>query len=352
MKKIKSKLVMVAIVIPFVVLIVWLLSDVFGSRDAVAPTRKGLNTQLPGVHSGKDSAKDKMSFYEAARMDSVKRMEQLAMDPYRKIAVAEPEKYELSAYSPVLRKEIPYVFEQVPPREVFEEKKEIKADPELDAINLALDKIRDLQQPKNIVAVEQKEEKEDKGFAVSTAIQDDTHFGRRYNSHSSKFFLADKEESMQTATTIPAFVSSEQEIVSGQLVRLELGRSVSVGGIQIPAGTLLYGKALMEGERLLLRIASIRYVHHLVQVSLSVYDLDGLEGIAIPGSISRDVVKETADNAIQSAGIPGAGLSLSTQAAAAGIGAAKKLLSKKVKQVRVRLPVGYTVLLRDNNLKD
>jgi hypothetical protein len=43
--------------------------------------------------------------------------------------------------------------------------------------------------------------------------------------------------------------------------------------------------------------------------------------------------------------------SLGTQAATAGISAAKGLIGKKVRKIRVKLHNGETVLLRDNNIK-
>jgi hypothetical protein len=43
--------------------------------------------------------------------------------------------------------------------------------------------------------------------------------------------------------------------------------------------------------------------------------------------------------------------SFKAQAAATGINAAKSLLSKKVKQVKVLVKAGYKVLLRDNSIQ-
>jgi len=80
-----------------------------------------------------------------------------------------------------------------------------------------------------------------------------------------------------------------------------------------------------------------------------VFDMDGLEGIYVPGSISREVIKQSADGAVQSIGIGGFDASIKTQAVSAGVGAAKGLLSKKVKAVRVNLPAGYPVLLMRKN---
>ena len=85
-------------------------------------------------------------------------------------------------------------------------------------------------------------------------------------------------------------------------------------------------------------------------MQLSVYDLDGMEGIYIPGAITRDVAKGSADRALQGI-INTLGPSLGAQAASAGIEAAKTLLTKKVKQVKVTVKAGYQVLLKDDGQK-
>jgi hypothetical protein len=83
-----------------------------------------------------------------------------------------------------------------------------------------------------------------------------------------------------------------------------------------------------------------------------VYDLDGLEGVHIPGSITRDAVKGSAEQSLQSIGLLSLDPSLKAQVTAAGIQAAKGLLSKKVKQVKVALKSGYQVLLKNKNLSE
>ena len=79
--------------------------------------------------------------------------------------------------------------------------------------------------------------------------------------------------------------------------------------------------------------------------------MDGLIGIHIPGSINRDVSKESANEAITGVGMTTLDPSLAAQATSAGIQAAKSLLSKKVKLVKVTVKAGYSVLLKDNNQK-
>ncbi len=77
-----------------------------------------------------------------------------------------------------------------------------------------------------------------------------------------------------------------------------------------------------------------------------------MEGLYIPGAISRDASKKGVDDAIQSLQIMTMDPSVSAQVAGAGIQAAKGLFGKKVKQIRVKVKAGYKLLLRDNKLRN
>ena len=86
-------------------------------------------------------------------------------------------------------------------------------------------------------------------------------------------------------------------------------------------------------------------------VELTVYDLDGLHGIYMPGAINREVAKASADRSVQTLGVPSLDDSWGAQAAGVGIEAAKTLFSKKAKLVKVVVKAGYQVLLRDEKQK-
>lgn len=86
-------------------------------------------------------------------------------------------------------------------------------------------------------------------------------------------------------------------------------------------------------------------------VELSVLDMDGMDGIYIPGAITRDVARQLADHAIQNLGLTNLNPSIGVQAASAGIEAAKTLFNKKVKLIKVTVKAGYHVLLRDEKQK-
>lgn len=144
-----------------------------------------------------------------------------------------------------------------------------------------------------------------------------------------------------------AAVHGKQELTNGSTVRLRLLQQVSIGGLDIPKDHLLFAEVRLSGERLEMKISNIRYGHSLLPVDLQVYDLDGIRGVHIPGSITRDGMKESADRSLQRLGLSALDPSWETKAASMGMEAAKNLLSKKIKQPKVTLPMDYRILLFD-----
>jgi len=154
-----------------------------------------------------------------------------------------------------------------------------------------------------------------------------------------------------TQNAIQAVIHETQTLVAGSTVKLRLVNDVYINGMLIPKDNFLFGEATLNGERLGIKINSMRYQNSLFPVQLSVYDMDGMDGIYIPGAITRDVSKQSADRAIQGIGLTTMDPSLGAQAASAGIEAARDLISKKVKLVKVTVKAGYQVLLRDEKQK-
>src|SRR5690606_14150569 len=109
----------------------------------------------------------------------------------------------------------------------------------------------------------------------------------------------------------------------------------------------LYGVCALNGERLTISINSIHHANQILPVSLSVFDLDGLEGIYIPGAIARDVAKQSSNQAVQGLQLGSLNPSLEMQAASAGIETAQNLIAKKTRLIKVTVKAGYRVLLMD-----
>ena len=158
-------------------------------------------------------------------------------------------------------------------------------------------------------------------------------------------------DSQNIESAVPAVIHETQSIVSGSTVKLRLLDDAYINGILVQKNNFVFGTAVLNGERMLIEIKSIRSGNTLLSVALSAYDLDGMDGIYVPGAIERNSAKESSDKAIQSIALNSLDPTIGAQAAGAGIEAAKTLLSKKVKLVRVILKAGYQVLLKNNNSK-
>jgi conjugative transposon TraM protein len=152
--------------------------------------------------------------------------------------------------------------------------------------------------------------------------------------------------------TIQAVVHEDQTLVSGAVIKLRLLEGIYINGKMIPKGSFVYGTCALSNERLEIKIASIRYLNNILPVALSVYDLDGMEGLYVPGSIGRDAAKNGVGDAVQSMQLMTMDQSVGTQAASAGVEAAKGLFNHKVKQIKIKVKAGYEVLLKDSNDRD
>jgi hypothetical protein len=167
------------------------------------------------------------------------------------------------------------------------------------------------------------------------------------------FYSIDEPDQTDLAVqnTIAAVIPEDQTLVAGATITLRLTQEAVVTGMTIPRDNLLYGLISISGDRMLVTVTSIRYNQGIYPVSLQVYDMDGLPGIHIPGAITRDVAKESTDQGISSLGLTSLDSSIGGQAATAGIEAAKTLISRKIRLVRVSVKAGYQVLLKNTKVK-
>jgi conjugative transposon TraM protein len=230
-------------------------------------------------------------------------------------------------------------------------------DPELKQLSGMLDKILEVQYPERVQQKLKQTSEFTRGrvFAVLskkdnsiTHLDTDQLTGSATNGFYSLTGASAIEESQNA---IQAVIHETQTIADGSTVKLRLLNDVFINGVHIPKDNFLYGIASLQGERLSIKINSVRYHNSLFPVELSVYDMDGLNGIYIPGAITRDVAKQSADRSMQTIGLTSLDPSWQAQAAGAGIEAAKTLFSRKVKLIKVTMKAGYQVLLRDEKQK-
>lgn len=149
----------------------------------------------------------------------------------------------------------------------------------------------------------------------------------------------------------PAVIAEGGRVVQGATVKLILQDSMRISGVLIPKGHSVFGACRIINQRLLLDIRQLRLGTSIIPVDLSVYSLDGMAGIAAPEAVLAEAVSSGADNAVRDIGMLGIDQSIGVQVAGAGIDAAKNLLSKRLRRIKVKLQAGSTVLLRNNQAK-
>jgi hypothetical protein len=147
---------------------------------------------------------------------------------------------------------------------------------------------------------------------------------------------------------IPAYIDGNQKVVPGGIVNLRLKDTIRLNGLVISKGQALSGLCSVTNQRLLLEIINIRLGTAIIPVSLTVFSLDGLVGINAPEAELGEAVGGGANNALENMQFLSMDQSLTTQAATAGITAAKGLLGKKVKKIKIKLKNNTVVLLRNN----
>lgn len=235
-------------------------------------------------------------------------------------------------------------------------------DPELQQLSGMLESILDIQHPDRVQEKLKKVSEAQRGqvFAIVTKTKEDnisslqitpTNPVDRQSKGNAFYYLEDPASADYNQNAVAAVIHETQTIVNGSTVKLRLVHAIFINGVKIPKNNFLFGMASLKGERLIIKINSLRYDNSLFPVDLSVYDMDGLSGIYIPGAINRDVAKASADRSMQTLGVATLDDSWGAQAAGVGIEAAKTLLSKKVKLVKVVVKAGYQVLLHDEKQK-
>ena len=182
-------------------------------------------------------------------------------------------------------------------------------------------------------------------MADSTFIQEYGSRGRHLGFHSA---LA--QPSSIQRNTLPVVVDHTTTLREGNYVALRLLESAHIGELRIPRQSLLIAQAKLGGNRLHLLVKSIEIGGRIIPVKLSAYDLDGQEGIYIPGAEQVSALKEVGANIGGSVGTSftfasSAKDQIISEAARGVMQGASQLLQKKLRTLQVILKGGYRLFL-------
>ena len=207
-----------------------------------------------------------------------------------------------------------------------------------------------VEQSLSVAAPKRKDVQEiDKDSKAKTVTKKNTKESIYFNTISSN----QKESNL-----IKAIIDENIKATEGSRVRLRLLDDVEVDGVQLKKGTYLY--ATMNGfgsQRVKGKVESVLVDDELIKISLSLYDMDGLEGLYVPESAFRETVQDAAgDMAGQSMTFDNSSSgSVSQWVQQAYQGAYQKVsqsISKAIKKKKAKLKYGTHVYLINGQPKD
>jgi conjugative transposon TraM protein len=344
LQKKKLLLALPLLAFPFVTLAFWALGGGKGNAAINTGTEKGLNLQLPDAHNGIGPS-DKMSYYDEATADSLKKKQLSQNDPYynqqqqavqQRDSVIQSNQNMPANQVPGLgvNNNNPYAYHDPNEAKVYQKLGQLNrlmtqpqqypaygsqtgntqpstsvnaadvdrlekmmqsmqgggdtgTDPETAQLNGMLERILDIQHPERVKEKIKASEDKRQGhvYAVVPAekqgrisMLDNSKATSPVANGSNGFYGLNDTAIVDDQNAIDAVIHEDQILVSGSTVKFRLLDDINVRGTIIPKGNFIYGTVALEGERLQVKIKSVRYKKSLFPVQLSVFDIDGIDG--------------------------------------------------------------------------
>jgi len=136
------------------------------------------------------------------------------------------------------------------------------------------------------ILAQKKRESQEKQFQVSPARQETPHFNTL--------------KPQQETAFIKAIIDQDIKAYAGSRIRIRLLEDILVGKILIKRGSYLFAQVNgFSAQRITLSISSVLKDNDILPIDLSIYDLDGMEGLYIPESAFREFSQQLGSTTIQ-----------------------------------------------------
>jgi conjugative transposon TraM protein len=99
-------------------------------------------------------------------------------------------------------------------------------------------------------------------------------------------------QSQNGSQVIKAEIYETATVLDGNRVKLRLLEEAWVNGIKVPQGSIVYGVCAIRNERLNISITQFPARESFLTVDLAVHDVDGLPGLYVPDNAARKATKD------------------------------------------------------------
>ncbi|RZM24325.1 MAG: conjugative transposon protein TraM [Pedobacter sp.] len=158
------------------------------------------------------------------------------------------------------------------------------------------------------------------------------------------------EEVVQPKNSIKACVHEAQTVVGETGVRLRLLEPAKTPQRTIPKGTIVTANAKFQNGRLQLKVTSVELEGNIIPVDITIYDLDGQQGLYVPYSPERNAVTDIVANMGNATGSSFSmsstpGQQITSDLSKSAVQGISGYFAKKVRTPKVALKAGYQVFL-------
>ncbi len=158
------------------------------------------------------------------------------------------------------------------------------------------------------------------------------------------------EQVIQPKNSIRAVVQETQVVTGESGVRVRILEDAKTPNRTIPKGTVLTANAKFLNGRLQLKVTSIELEGNIIPVDITIYDIDGQQGLYVPYSPEMNALTEIAANMSQTSGTSimmtqSAGQQMAGDLSRGVVQGISGYFSKKVRTPKVTLKAGHQVFL-------
>jgi conjugative transposon TraM protein len=153
---------------------------------------------------------------------------------------------------------------------------------------------------------------------------------------------------------VKAVIDEDIKGYLGSRIRFRLLEDVQAGRYVIPKGTILYGQ--ISGftlQRVNFNVVSVLVDGNILPINLSVFDIDGMQGLYVPASAFREMMRELGTNSVQGTTLESGSESFFTSMASNLFSSASQTISNIIRKNKAKLKYNtYIYLINEKELKE